>query len=350
VRIAMVAPPWIAVPPHGYGGIEWVVSLLVEELVARGHEVTLFASGGSNTVAELVSVFDDPPTLRMHLNVPDARHAQRAFAEIAEREGTPRAFDVVHDHSACIFLAAAPLLPVPMVHTIHGAFTDEMKQLYGGVRGNVSLVAISNSQAQGCPELNIAAVVPNAVDVEGFQFRAQKGDYLLCLGRVCRDKGQDVAIAVAKRAGLPLVLAGKVDAGEDRLFFDEHVLPHLDGEHVRFEGEVSDDRKRDLIASARAMLFPIRWAEPFGLVMIEGMACGTPVVAMRWGAVSEVVTDGVTGFIVDDEDAMIDALARLDQIDPATCREDVLKRFSPSVMADGYERVYAEAIARRSTL
>jgi glycosyltransferase involved in cell wall biosynthesis len=347
MRIAMVAPPWISVPPHGYGGIEWVVSLLVDELVARGHEVTLFASGGSKTGAELISVFDDPPTLRMHLNVPDARHAQRALNEIAERQGTSRAFDVVHDHSACIFLAAAPLLPVPMVHTIHGAFTDEMKQLYGAVRGNVSLVAISASQAQGMPELDVAAVVPNAVDVDGFQYREEKSDYLLCLGRVCRDKGQDMAIAVAKRAGMPLVLAGKVDAGQDRQFFDEHVLPHLDGEHVMFEGEVSDDRKRELVAGARAMLFPIRWAEPFGLVMIEGMASGTPVVAMRWGAVSEVVTDGVTGFIVDDEDSMLDALARINEIDAATCRAEVLKRFSPSVMADGYERVYANAIARR---
>jgi len=343
----MITPPWISVPPSGYGGIEWVVSLLVEELVERGHDVTLFASGHSKTKAELLSVFDDPPTARMHLNVPDARHAQRAIREIVDRHGTDRAFDVVHDHSACIFLAVAPLVPEPMVHTIHGMFTDEMKQLYGAVGPEVSFVGISESQCQAMPSLPIAGIVPNAVDIAGFPFRPQKQDYLLCLGRVCRDKGQDAAIAVAKRAGMPIVLAGKVDAGDDRRFFDEYVLPQVDGENVRFEGEVGDERKRELVANAKAMLFPIRWSEPFGLVMIEGMACGTPVIATRWGAVPEVVNDGVTGFIVQDEDGMVDALSRLGELDPAACRAEAESRFSPSVMADGYERVYRAAIERR---
>jgi len=347
VRIAMISPPWIPVPPSGYGGIEWVVSLLTEELVARGHDVTLFASGGSRTKGELISVFEDAPTPRMHQNVPDARHAQRAIREIVERADGDRAFDIIHDHSACIFLAAAPLLPVPMVHTIHGAFTQEMRELYGSVTGNVAFVGISRAQFAVMPELSVTAIIPNAVDVSAFPFREEKADYLLCLGRVSPDKGQATAIAVAKRAGVPIVLAGKVDPGADTEYFEQAVLPNLDGERVRFEGEVSDERKRELLAGARAMLFPIRWPEPFGLVMVESMACGTPVIATGWGSVPEVVRDGDTGFIVDDEDAMVRAVERIHEISPSACRDDVARRFSPPVMADGYERVYREALGAR---
>ena len=345
MRIAVLCPPWIPVPPTGYGGIEWVVSLLVEELVARGHDVTLFASGGSRTKAELISVFDEAPMGDMHRNVPDARHAARAFREILARAGTPRSFDVMHDHSACIALAAAPALPVPVVHTLHGAFTHEMKEFYAGVAVGVTFVAISKVQRDDMPSLPVSKIVPNSVDVESFPFAPAKGDYLLCLGRITRDKGQDVAVSVAKRTGVPLVLAGKIDPGADQQFFDEAILPHIDGQLVRFEGEVPDERKKELLAGARAALFPIRWQEPFGLVMVEAMSCGTPVIANGWGAVPEVVTDGVTGFITQDEDGMVAALGRLDEIDPARCRADALARFSPAGMADAYERVYAEAVA-----
>jgi glycosyltransferase involved in cell wall biosynthesis len=345
VRIAVVVPPWIPVPPDGYGGIEWVASLLVEQLVEHGHDVTLFASGGSRTKAELISVFDVAPTGRMHENIPDAFHAARAVREIVARADTDRAFDVVHDHSACIFLALAPLLPAPMVHTVHGAFTPEMRSLYSAVAGRTTFVCISRAQRDDMPELPVAAVVPNAVDIDGYAFRKEKEDFLFALGRVCRAKGQDTAIAVAKRTGMPLVIAGKVDPGQDTEYFEQAVLPHVDGEHVRFEGEVSDERKRELCARARAMLFPVRWPEPFGLVMIEAMSCGTPVIATPYGAVPEVVTDGVTGFVVGDEDAMVHAVHRIDEIDPAVCRADVEARFSPSAMADAYIRVYENAVA-----
>ncbi|MCA1833536.1 MAG: glycosyltransferase family 4 protein [Actinomycetota bacterium] len=347
MRIAVVAPPWISVPPAGYGGIEWVVSLLVEELVRRAHDVTLFASGGSQTKAELISVFDDPPTSRMHENVADARHAAEVVRVIQERAGTDRAFDVVHDHSACIMLAAAPLLPVPLVHTLHGAFTEEMRNLYRQVAHAATFVAISETQRAGMPELPVRAIVPNSVDADAFTFAKAKQDYLLCLGRVSRPKGQDVAIEVAQRAGMPLVLAGKVDPGDDTAYFDREILPYVDGQQIRFEGEVPDERKRELMAGARAMLFPIRWPEPFGLVMVEAMASGTPVIATRQGAVPEVVRDGVTGFIVEKSEDMPAALQRLDEIDPAACRNEAEKRFSPAVMADGYERIYEAVVMRR---
>lgn len=345
MRIALLCPPWIPVPPSGYGGIEWVVSLLVEELIARGHEVTLFASNGSRTKAELISVFDEAPTTEMHRNIPDARHAARAFREVLARAGTPGEFDVLHDHSACIALAAAPALPLPVVHTLHGAFTHEMREFYAGVAVGVTFVAISDVQRNDMPALPVSAIVPNSVDVESFPFTSEKGDYLLCLGRITRDKGQDTAIAVAKRTGTPLVLAGKIDPGADQQFFEDAILPHIDGQLIRFEGEVPDERKKELLAGARAALFPIRWQEPFGLVMIEAMSCGTPVIANGRGAVPEVVTDGVTGFITQDEDGMVAALSRLDAIDSKLCRADALARFSPAGMADGYERVYAEAVA-----
>lgn len=345
MRIGVLSPPWIPVPPSGYGGIEWVVSLLVEELVARGHDVTLFAGGESRTKAELISVFDESPTARMHQNVPDARHAARAIREIVSRAGSSRAFDVLHDHSACIAVAAAPALPVPVVHTLHGAFTEEMKAFYRDVSDAATFVAISRVQREGMPELPVAAIVPNSADVESFPFVRSKDDYLVCLGRVTRDKGQDTAVAVAKRTGIPLVLAGKVDPGADAKWFDGEILPHIDGQLVRFEGEVPDERKKELLSRARAALFPIRWPEPFGLVMIEAMSCGTPVIANGYGAVPEVVTDGVTGFVTHGEDDMVRALDRLREIDPEACRRDVMARFSPAVMADGYERVYAQAIA-----
>ncbi len=344
MRVAVLCPPWIPVPPTGYGGIEWVVSLLVEDLVDRGHEVTLFASGGSRTKAELIQVFDDAPTMEMHRNVPDARHAARAFREIVGRAGTPRAFDVLHDHSACVALAAAPALPVPVVHTIHGSFTEEMKSFYAEVARGVTFVAISRTQRDDMPSLPVSAIVPNSVDVASFPFRRDKGDYLVCLGRITRDKGQDSAVAVAKRTDIPLVLAGKIDPGADAQFFDEEILPHIDGQLVRFEGEVPDERKKELLAGARAALFPIRWQEPFGLVMIEAMSCGTPVIANRRGAVPEVVADGVTGFVTNGDDDIVGAIDRIGEIDPERCRAEAEERFSPRVMADAYERVYQRAV------
>ncbi len=346
MRIALLAPPWIPIPPYGYGGIEWVVALLADQLVERGHDVTLFASGGSRTKAELVSVFEDAPAERMHENVPDALHAAAAFREIAVRAGTDRAFHVLHDHSACIALAAAPLMPIPIVHTLHGAFTDEMRRFYEAVAEGATYVAISEAQRAGMADLPVAAVVPNAVDVESYPFVQEKDEYLLCLGRITHDKGQDAAIGVARRCGMPLVLAGKIDPGEDRAYFDRRILPSVDGELVRFEGEVSDERKRELLAHARAVLFPIRWPEPFGLVMIEAAACGTPVVATRWGAVPEVVIDGRTGFVVEGEDAMVAAVERIagGAINPGQCRADARERFSPAAMAARYEEIYTSAI------
>ena len=340
MRIALLSPPWIPVPPSGYGGIEWIVSLLAEELVARGHDVTLFATGDSKTSAELRYVFDVGPVAQMHQALPYSMHVGAAFQHIAGEARAGRPYDVVHDHTAWLSLAFAPLIPTPVVHTLHGAAIEAERDFFHFVRNNADFVAISQYQTRTFTRIQITDVVPNAVDVQSYPFSAEKDDYLLCLGRIARDKAQHLAIEVAKRAGMPLVLAGKIDAGDDRAYFDEMILPHVDGQSVRFEGEVPDDRKRELFSRARAFVFPIQWDEPFGLVMIEAMACGTPVIATPYGAVPEVVTDGVNGFIATSVDDMVQAVKKIDVISPEVCRAVVEQRFSPSVMTDGYEAVY----------
>ncbi|MFN2614623.1 MAG: glycosyltransferase family 4 protein [Actinomycetota bacterium] len=346
MRIALLSPPWIPVPPSGYGGIEWVVSLLAEELVARGHDVTLFATGDSKTSAELRCVFEEGPTALMHQAMPYTMHVSDAYLHVAAEARAGRPYDVLHDHTAWVALGFAPLIPTPVVHTLHGAALQQERAFFRQVRNHATYVAISNYQTKTFADIELAAVVPNALDVTSYPFQDEKGDYLLALGRIARDKNQGAAIEVAKRLDIPIVLAGKVDPGDDSAYFDEEIRPHIDGQLVRFEGEVPDHRKRELFAHARALLFPIRWDEPFGLVMIEAMACGTPVIATPFGAVPEVVIDGVTGFIAEDIDAMTKAVEQLSSIDPAKCRAHVERNFSPGAMTDGYERVYAQ-VARR---
>jgi glycosyltransferase involved in cell wall biosynthesis len=272
--------------------------------------------------------------------MPYAMHVGAAFKHLAAEERAGRPYDVLHDHTAWLALSFAPLLNTPLVHTLHGAAIEAERDFFHSVRNYADFVALSQYQTRTFTRIQITDVVPNAVDVSSYPFRDKKDDYLLCLGRIARDKAQHLAIDVAKRAGLPLVLAGKIDPGDDRSYFDEMILPHVDGQNIRFEGEVPDERKRDLFAGARAFVFPIQWDEPFGLVMIEAMACGTPVIATPFGAVPEVVTDGVNGFIATSVDEMVDAVNRIDQISPEVCRAVVEQRFAPSVMVEGYERVY----------
>ncbi len=343
MRIAMISPPWIPVPPSGYGGIEWVVHLLTEELVARGHDVTLFATGDSRTSAELKYVYEVAQPSLMHQALPYAMHDGVAFAHVLEEARAGRPYDVIHDHTAWVALAFAPLLPTPLVHTLHGAALPHERAFFRQVRDNATFVAISSYQTTTFTDIVISSVVPNAVAVSTYPYEPRKQDFVLCLGRVSRDKAQGLAIQAAKKAGLPIVLAGKVDPGDDAAYFEEAILPFVDGNSVIFEGEVSDDRKRELYANARALLFPIQWEEPFGLVMIEALACGTPVIACPRGAVPEVVTDEVTGFLVNDVDEMVDAIGKLEKISPEACRADVEKRFAPHVMADNYLRVYEQA-------
>jgi glycosyltransferase involved in cell wall biosynthesis len=343
VRIAEVAPPWLAVPPRGYGGIEWVVALLTDGLVERGHDVTLFATGDSQTTASLEFAFETAPGPRLINDIwHDTIHTLRAFRD-------PGRFDLYHVHSPWSSLAVSALLGVPTVHTVHGSFTPDMRRLYTELGGAVRFVAISESQRSHMPELPYAGVVYNGVDLGAYPYRAEKENFLLFLGRAHPDKGILRAVLAAREAGVPLVLAVKVANPEEEEHWTNEVVPTLPPDAIVL-GEVEGPQKLELLSSARAVLFPIDWDEPFGLVMTEAMACGTPVIATPRGSVPEVVDDGVTGFIVPvesyPEDAAL-AVKRLDDIDPAACRERVQQRFSLQAMVAGYERAFQRVLEDR---
>ena len=346
MRIAMLAPPWIPVPAPAYGGIEEVVRLLSEGLVAREHDVTLFAPPGSESSAEVVTVLDDSYPDEIQKAQFEADHVARAFGEIeaAAERGVP--FDVIHDHVGHTALAMADRVAVPLVHTLHGPFTEDACRFYAEHGPKARIVAISQSQLDDAPEgMGGGVVVHNPIDCSEWTFRDDKQDFLLWIGRMSPDKGPHRAIAAAREAGTPLKLAGPIQPGQEE-FFAEEVESQL-GDGIEYVGEADAERKRELYGEARALLMPIRWPEPFGLVMVESLACGTPVIAFREGSAPEVVEDGETGFIVDDEHAMAQAVGRLGEIDPAACRAACERRFGVSAVVRGYEAVYRAAINGR---
>jgi glycosyltransferase involved in cell wall biosynthesis len=345
MTIAMLAPPWIPVPPPGYGGIESVVALLTDGLVRRGNEVTLFAAPGSASPATVREVLPSTHEDEVEKALHESDHVARAFeaVEHVEAEGTP--FDVLHDHCGFTALAMADRLGVPMVHTLHGPFTGTNAGFYQRHWPKVHVVAISETQKATAPDgVNIAGVVPNPIDAGEWSFRAEKGDYLLWVGRMAEVKGPHRAIAAAREAGVPLRLGGVVHPGQEE-FFAAEVEPHIDGESVTYVGEVGGEAKKELFAGARALLMPIRWAEPFGMVMVEAMACGTPVIAFPEGAASDIVRDGETGFLVNDEHEMASAVNRLGELDPVACRNQVMECYDVEQVAAAYEDVYRRAAA-----
>jgi len=342
MKIAMLAPPWIEIPPPGYGGIEQVVALLAAELTERGNDVTLFAAPGTRSRAEVLSPLESPHPDEIQMAVYEADHVASSFAGVEETEPP---FDVLHDHCGFTAFAFADRIDTPVVHTLHGPFTEETSAFYARHGHKASAVALSRYQAEQAPAgLDVVAVIGNPIVVGDFPFRDQKDDYLLWIGRLNDDKGPQRAIAAAREAGAPLVLAGPVQPGQEE-FFARYVEPHIDGDGVRYIGEVGDE-KAALYAGARALLMPIRWPEPFGLVMTEAMACGTPVIAFPEGSAPELVLDGETGFMVEDEHAMAAAVGRLDEIDPARCRSSAEERFDVAPVAEAYERAYRLAAQR----
>jgi glycosyltransferase involved in cell wall biosynthesis len=342
----MLAPPWISVPPPGYGGVESVVSALTEALVARGHAVTLFCAPGSRSSAYVRTLLAEPRPEEIERSLYECDHVSRAFAEI-DRAALERGFDVVHDHCGFTALAMADRLDIPFVHTLHGPFTPATAAFYAHHGHKAALVGISQAQLASAPaRLRVADVIPNPIDVGAWPLRERKGDHVLWVGRMTEEKGPHRAIAAAREAGVPLVLAGVIQPGQ-RAFFDREVAPHIDGDRVRFVGEVSGLIKRSLFSGARALLMPIRWEEPFGMVMVEALACGTPVIAFPEGAARELVVDGTTGFLVDDEAAMGAAVARLPEIAARDCRDWACAHCDVDVVAAAYERSYRAAARGR---
>jgi glycosyltransferase involved in cell wall biosynthesis len=342
MKIAQIAPPWIAVPPHGYGGIEWVVSLLADGLAANGHDVTLFATGDSQTKANLEYVFDPAPGPSTigdtYLEVLHARHAYERARE----------FDVIHDHTSLVGLALGAMQDVPVVHTLHGPLDERAIRWYSMLHETIHLVSISESQRRPAPQLRYAGLVYNGIPLERYPFRTDKEDFLLFVGRASPEKGAHTAVDVARRAGKRLVMAVAIKEPHERAYWDTTVQPMLTGEE-EILGEITVEEKADLMARARALLFPIDWPEPFGLVMAEANACGTPVLGFPNGAAPEVIGDGETGFLVPDADAMVAAVQRLGEIDPAACRARVERRFGAEVMVRGYEEVYSGVTGRMTS-
>ena len=334
MRIAEIAPPYLPVPPVGYGGIELIVGLLADGLVERGHDVTLFASPESQTRARLVSPIDE------RLGPSDLVHEEYDILQAVAAYFRAGDFDVVHDHTLHGPALAALLSDgPPVVHTLHGPWTDAARTYYGGLQHHVHLVAISETQRADNPDMTYAGVVPNGINVSEYPLREEKEERLAFMGRCSPEKGPELAVQVARRADVPLTMVVKRAEPDEQRHWEEAVVPHLSGDEEIIEA-VDHDGKVDLFGRARGVLMPVQWHEPFGLVMAEAMACGTPVIAQPLGAAREVVAEGVSGFLRDGVEAMADAVGHLADLSPRVCRDHVVGRFSADAMVSGYEEVF----------
>jgi glycosyltransferase involved in cell wall biosynthesis len=351
VRIAQVAPLSERVPPPLYGGTERVVAVLTNELVRRGHEVTLFATGDSCTAARLVPIVDRPIW-------GDDRYSDPIPFHVLELGRLARAisdFDVVHAHLDYLTFLLARAAPRPVVTTMHGRLdVPELEPLFQEF-GDAPLVSISYNQRRPLPHANWVANVYHGLDLAELPFQPAVGRYLAFLGRISPEKGLESAIAIAVQAGIPLKIAARMplepgsapDAERDWHYYDQVVKPLLQHPLVEYVGEVDDAGKAALLGGALALLFPIDWPEPFGLVMVEALACGTPVLARPVGSVPEIVEDGVTGYLADSFDDLAAAVACVGQLDRQTCRREAERRFSAAAMTAGYEDAYARLINAR---
>jgi len=340
VRIAQVAPLIESVPPQGYGGTEAVVSYLTEELVRQGHEVTLFASGDSQTAAELIPCA--PRALRLDEGIIDPLAHQ--VVELEAVAAQAHRFDVIHWHLDYFHFPLSRRMGVPHATTLHGRLDiPDLQPVYTEFR-DMPVVSISNDQRSPLPQANWVATIHHGLPPDVLEPRFEPGEYLAFLGRISPEKRADRAIEIARRTGLELRIAAKVDDA-DRDYYEREIEPMLGAVHVEFIGEIGPDEKADFLGHASALLFPIDWAEPFGLVMIESMACATPVIAYRTGSVPEVITDGVSGFVVDDVDGAVDAVQRLGEIDRRGCRQAFDDRFTVDRMARDYLALFEHLVA-----
>ena len=340
MQVALFSPVWFPVPPDRYGGIEAIVQLLADGLVDAGIDVTLFASGDSVTKADLVSAFETAPSEHIGHSYWELQHLL-PFLELRDE------FDLVHDHSGLVGLTVFGLTSCPTLHTVHGPLTGEPGDVYESVCravDGVGLVSLTLNQRRPRPSLPWMANVNNAIDVSRYAVDRRPGDSLLFLGRMSPDKGAHRAIRIAKRVGRPLKLAAKCREPGEIAYFDEFVAPHLN-DMIEYVGEVDHDEKCALLAEAHALLVPIEWEEPFGLVMIEALACGTPIIAMRRGSVPEILQHGRTAFISDDLAGMAAAVGRAPELDPDVLRRQAEERFSVERMVEGYIAAYEKMIA-----
>ena len=346
MRIAQLAPTYERVPPRTYGGTELIVHLLTEELVARGHDVTLFATGDSITTARLHSVTADP--MRYGEPSPDglahAEYLQLANAQAAFLAAADGSFDLVHSHAGIEGLVLAATSGTPVVSTMHNPFVPSTHPIWAAYPWFHH--AVSAASAATFPIRGAMPPIHHGIDVASFAFGPRPAaGYLLFLGRFNEAKGAERAIEAARRSGRRLILAGKIDAA-DAGHVRDAIQPLLDGDRIRYVGEVDGTAKRDLLSGADALLFPIEWDEPFGLVMVEALSSGTPVIGFRRASVPEVVEDGRTGFVVDDLDGMVAAIGNIGDIDRQACRSSAERRFTVARMVDDVEAMYRSVLDR----
>lgn len=350
LHIALIAPPYFEIPPCSYGGVEAVVADLADALVAAGHAVTLLAAGRPGTAADFVPLWDEPIPEQLGQALPEVAHSLKARTAIEDlvARAAGCGVDVIHDHTLAgpINAAAYRALGLPTVSTVHNFVDANLYDFYRKLGHDVGLVAISDRQRQLSGGLNWVGRVHNAIRPEDWPFQGRKDDYALFLARFNPGKGPHLALQAAHAAGVPLVLAGKCVEPVEVAAFRDSVLPALGSTDYVF-GEADSCGKRELLSSARCLLLPLQWEEPFGMVMIEAMACGTPVVALDRGAAREIIVDGVTGFICDEPEDLPAAISRTQDLDPRACRRHVELNFNSANMALGYEQIYRRALCAR---
>lgn len=338
MRIALLAPLWKKVPPEKYGGSELVVANLAKGFSKLGHEVTTFTCGGSEVSGKMVKVIEKP-MYDLIGGFDWSGIKQYEFLSFFELGKRMKDFDIVHNHMGMHPIALAPFLPIPFVTTLHSSLPPDFPFLAEAFR-EYPFISISDAQRKLAPELNYAGTVHHGIDVGSFKPRLEgKGDGFVFMGTLSENKGIDIAVKSARKSGSKLTIAGEIREG-DKEFLDKEVFPYVDGEKIKFIGEVGHEEKNRLFAEAEGILFPSRWNEAFGLVMAEALACGTPVVALDRGAVSEVLRDGETGFIVGEEKDFAEAMKKTREISRKKCREEAEKRFDIEVMAKNYENLF----------
>ncbi|HEX3538901.1 MAG TPA: glycosyltransferase family 4 protein [Acidimicrobiales bacterium] len=336
MRIAVIAPPWAPIPPKLYGGIELVVDELATGFQQAGHEVVLFATGDSASAVTTRWVLEQAEGHRIGAAVPELRHVMNAYDAVGD-------FDVVHDHTIIGPVYSERYPDVRVVTTVHGPFNEELADIYRRIAERVPIIAISHAQRRHVADLRIARVIHHGVDPHMFPVGAGDGGYFLFLGRMAPEKGAHRAVEAARKAGVPLLVAAKMRESREVEYFDTLVKPSLN-EDVVYLGEVEHEEKVRLLAGARALLNPIRWAEPFGLVMVESLACGTPVLAFPEGAAPEIVEDGRTGFLCHDEVDMAERIGQVDQLDRTACRASVTEYFNTTRMVNEHLALFEDLI------
>ncbi len=346
MRIALLAPLWKKVPPEKYGGSELVVANLAKGLTELGHEVTTFACGGSEVEGELVSVIPQPMyELVGGFNWSGIQPYEfLSYFELGKRL---KDFDIVHNHMGFHPIALAPYLSIPMVTTLHSSLPPDFSYLAEAFK-EYPFVSISDAQRKLSPHINYVATVLHGIDTQSFKPNIESRDdmHFVFLGTLSKNKGIDIAVKSAKELKAKLTIAGEI-RDEDKPFLEKEVFPLIDEKNIRFIGEIGHKEKAELLTNATALLFPSRWNEAFGLVMIESLACGTPVIALNNGAVSEVIKDGKTGFVIDDELKFGEAMKGIGEISRETCRAEAEKKFDISVMAKNYEKAYKSLIEKQ---